>query len=193
MNATMEQAETATKTRLYSASSVIDDWPHRGSRYAAVVVLWFVEDRQEPSAPYGECWENYEPSDLYQRGAIDECFTLEEAEALAAYLKQQHGTDCKVSEVRLPMSGNIMPRSWLPLGGGRDCYGLSEECNYHLPFTVRGHYDIRQHELMPDHTAQRQLVKHVLDELKLAADESAIERVALGLGAGGFEIMHTAN
>ena len=85
-----------------------------------------------------------------------------------------------------------MPRSWLPLGGGKDCYGLSEEYNYHLTFAVRGYYDIRQHELMPDHTAGQRLVEHILDELKLTAETSAIERVAKGLGFGGFEI-HTTN
>ena len=46
-------------------------------------------------------------------------------------------------------------------------------------------------KLMPDHTAQRQLVKYALDELSLTADTPAIERVALGLGTGGFEIYTT--
>ena len=159
MNATIEQPETATKTRLYSVSSVIDDWPYKEDRYVGVVVQWLVVDRQEPVAPYEKCIENYNPSDPYQKGLLDECFTLTEATALAEHLKKHHDTNCKLVEVKLPMPGGDIPLSYVTVGGGCDLHMLNKEDGYELPFAVYGYFDIRQSELMHDCTAERELVE----------------------------------
>lgn len=195
MSATIEQTEAATKTRLYSAMSVVDDWKCGRLRYSGVRMYWFVSGRQEPIAPYDQCIENYEPSVPHSEPevALDECFTLEEVTALAEYLKSYHNEHCEIKEVELPIKENTMPTGAIPCGGTCQQHSLTGYKGYDLSFRVSGYYDVEACESVRDFGFEQRLVKHVLDELKLTADASAVERVAKGLEAGGFEIMHTAN
>jgi hypothetical protein len=59
-----------------------------------VAMNWFYCDRKTPLGPYAQLIANYDPADeyrMYAKGAIDEMFTADEAQALVTYLRKGMG------------------------------------------------------------------------------------------------------
>jgi hypothetical protein len=123
--------------KLFCVNSVVKSF--NGCR--DVPFSWFIVfDIDRPRRPYAELIRNYDPSDEhigYAEDAVDELFTLEQAEQLKDYL------DCEFSdggentntimEVTLPMSS---------VGGGDDFYMLDKTPGYPLPFKVQGYFNL---------------------------------------------------
>lgn len=135
---------------VYRLRSVIDNWPHRGYRYNQVDVTWFKEHNDLPvSELFGAPIIRLDDDvlignvDPYAESQADECFTVEQADALAAYLKTQHGTDVIRELVTLPLpSEGYMGVSAVPVGGNEDFYMLFREDEYDVSFKVSGYYRI---------------------------------------------------
>jgi hypothetical protein len=137
---------TVKFTKVYRVTSVIDRWPHRGARWNGVKVTWLTY-RDQPIAPYRVLLAG-DYDDPYAQSLADELFTEEEATALARYLREAHGQDVTVTEVRLPMptrspeGDGFIGVSAIPCGGDTDQYMLYREPGYDLPFEVSGYYSI---------------------------------------------------
>ncbi len=139
---------TATR-QLFSITSTIPVFRDHSN----VAIGWFVRRRTQPVARrYSNLIENYDalPTDarLYPEGAVDELFTRQEADALAAWLREhRHDLSAKVDQVNLPIPANIIGLGAVPCGGGVDCLllGTEEGC----PLEVGGFFDLRQHERAP--------------------------------------------
>jgi len=85
----------------------------------------------------------------YAEEAIDELFTEDEANQLAAYLDafgEEHVTTIK--EAALPIPKNMMGVGAIPVGGGDDFYMLCKQQEYFLPFEVWGYFDLVGCELI---------------------------------------------
>ena len=138
---------TTTKTRLYQARSLIDDWPHRGGRYNGVHVEWIAWDTDRFKGQYADLLTRYRDDDPYAESLVDELFTRGEVDALAAYLKDRHDIDVTITEVQLPIPTwkngvQLCGHSALSFGGSRDAHMLWEYDDYNLPFKVGGVYDV---------------------------------------------------
>lgn len=133
-----------TEIKLYRVSSTIEEY--YGGRN--VVFSWFALDRSELVVPYtkviegctsdarplsaavtGEPWGDEE----YVKGAVDELFTLKEAEMLSPYLKEAYGDEnVEITEAELPITNNRVGLGVIPLGGPQGVYmtwQLSERFN----------------------------------------------------------------
>ncbi len=148
--ANLDALDAESRPRLYRVHSTIDELDGRKN----VAVNWFFADEREtPPAPYAEVIEGYDPADegkTYPEGAIDEAFTLEEAHALADYLRDRHADETEITELRLPIRFSTMGCGAIPVGGPQGFLKLEYEPDYPLPFKVWGYYDLRQHEDEPD-------------------------------------------
>jgi hypothetical protein len=95
--------------------------------------------------PYAELIENYDANNemrLYSEEAINEMFSLEEAEAWMAWLKShQGGCEHEIEEAKLPI--NTMGVGAIPVGGEQDFLMVNQEPDYDLPFTVWDSFDLR--------------------------------------------------
>jgi hypothetical protein len=128
--------------KLYQVRTTVDEFAdHRNVTFA-----WFREDRTAKPRPYGELIEDYEACEnkIYSEDAIDEMFTLDEAERLAEYLATYGETEIK--QVELPVSNGTFPLTTMAIGScGPDHYMLHKMQGYPLPFRVSGYFDLRQH------------------------------------------------
>ena len=92
--------------------------------YDDVLVTWVAAGREAPPAPYANAIEGLgsdDEADLYRRNAVDELFTFEEAEEWVDYLQSHYGGEsAEVVEEPLPLPGNAMALSDVPVGGGVD-------------------------------------------------------------------------
>jgi hypothetical protein len=145
-----------TPTNLYRLASVIDDWPHRTRRYKDVHVEWWVEHRSyDPGFNYEALLGQPLPPPLphgdghytYEQGIVDEMFTRDEADQLAAYLKTAHNTDVTITEVPKPIptgrdGAGFLPTGAIAVGGSSDFYMLSKHEDYDLPFSAWGYYNV---------------------------------------------------
>jgi hypothetical protein len=140
--------------KLYHVETIVPEF----GGHREVCLSWFV-DRRVVSAnrPYAELINDYDPDDeynCYPEGAIYELFSGDEAQAFVAWLKQNVGeTDetTKISEVTLPIEGNIMGTGAIPIGGPQGFLKMkevsgSEPAASPLGFTVLGYLDLRAHE-----------------------------------------------
>jgi hypothetical protein len=117
------------------------------------VLFEWLRDDEITQRPYAELIEGYEPdNDGYAQGAIDELFTLDEANALKAYLDQHHGEhgETTVQRVDLPYRNNVIGVLAEPVGGGDDFYSLWKSPEYSLPFKVVAYFDLRGCELVDE-------------------------------------------
>jgi hypothetical protein len=117
----------------------------------AVQFCWFRDD-PATGRPYADLIQNYQPEDkhrYYSESYIDELFTLDEANALKEYLDRDYGNEgvTTIKRVDLPVPGNTMGVSALPVGGGNDHYMLDKAEGYPLPFRARAYFDLRGCEL----------------------------------------------
>jgi hypothetical protein len=129
---------------LYRAYSVMD-FLEEETVYHDVRVNWYVLERKEPVAPYGDMIADYheldERSRLILEADVNRYLTETEVKALYAYLQEQRGLDLFVNPVNLPVSD----RGAMFIPGKPvvyDFFQLSEEENYDLPFKVWGYYSL---------------------------------------------------
>lgn len=141
-----------TATKLYRLTSVIDSWPHRGGLYNGVKVDWWVESRSyDPGFDYRALLGRRLPAGdgySFEQGIVDELFTPDEADQLAAYLRTPPNVvDVTMTELSAPiptrMDGlDIIPTSAIAVGGCDDMYMLYKHEDYDLPFEVSGYYSV---------------------------------------------------
>src|SRR5215217_2115174 len=109
MNATLYRVQTRT-----DAIEGYDD----------VLITWAAEGRTSPVAPYADVIEGLgsgDHADLFRRNAVDELFTFEEAEAWVTYLQRHYSNESsEVVEQPLPLPGNAVALSEMPVGSGVD-------------------------------------------------------------------------
>jgi hypothetical protein len=104
--------------RLYDVDSTVSEY----SGCRDVNFRWFVVDCEEPVAFVAEAIEVFDLGNStagYPVEALDELFTLEEAEMLRDYLERSYGDESVViTERELPSANNTMGLRAIPLGGG---------------------------------------------------------------------------
>jgi hypothetical protein len=117
--------------------------------YDDVLVTWVAAGREAPPAPYADAIEGLgsdDEADLYRRNAVDELFTFEEAEEWVDYLQSHYGGEsAEVVEEPLPLPGNAMALSDVPVGGGVDQILPVRGEDFPFSFPVYGCYDLRRH------------------------------------------------
>jgi len=135
---------------LYRIHTITDDFREADG----VEITWVAVGREAPPAPYAEAIRDPLPGSesyryqrsRYQQSAVDELFTHEEAEAWVAYLRKHYGDEsAEIVEQPLPLTGDAMGLTDLPLGGGQDLLVPAKEDDYPFSFEVYGYYDFRQH------------------------------------------------
>jgi hypothetical protein len=144
----------------YNVTSTLEYDGHKD-----VVFFWFVKQRREPVTPFtdgtpvrgfhlprrlaGELVDlsdAYTPEDLWSSEcALNEMFTLSEAEKLVEYLRG-HGDNPAIHEEESPVECGRMPLLGIPDGGPQGFYRLEETPGYPLSFEVWGYYDLRHAE-----------------------------------------------
>jgi hypothetical protein len=116
--------------------------------YDDVLITWVAAGREVPPAPYAEVTEGLDSgdeADLFRRNAVEELFTFEEAEAWAAYLKRHYSNESvEVVEQPLPLPGDAIALSDMPVGSGVDQILALREEDYPFSFPVYGCYDLRE-------------------------------------------------
>jgi len=149
--------------KLYEVNSMIPNYANTG---ISVPVLWVYEREKPLEIDYSEVIQDYElfrsidrleedlradRGDYSGRGvedsspspaeiAINELFTLEEAQTLQQHLQESHGLESVIKEAELPIPQTIMPTGLIPAGGDYE-YLLSEEVGAPLPGEVWGLID----------------------------------------------------
>jgi hypothetical protein len=139
-------------TELYSVHSLVRGFAYEGTRYEEVKVTWFVVERQAPLVPYAEAIQDYDQLDEKERAFpeeyINEQFSLQESEALLAYLGRRPELTTRCDAVELPAMANASGCRRLPRGNGSDFLRLFREKGYALPFKVEGYFSVRFAEPM---------------------------------------------
>lgn len=137
------QLTGADNQKLFSVTSVIDDWPHRGGRFNGVAVDWFVVERSyDPRFDYATLIDRPIADCYGGSDCVDELFTADEARQFEKYLLTTHDTSVRIEEVPVPINGGHMPIGGVPVGGPSDFHMLSKHSEYNLPFQVWGYYRI---------------------------------------------------
>src|SRR5215211_5757415 len=133
---------TATLYRVQTRTDAIEG-------YDDVLITWAAAGRTAPVAPYADVIEGLGPgdeADLFRRNAVDELFTFEEAQAWGAYLQRHYSSESsEVVEQPLPLPGNAVALSDMPVGSGVDQIMPVREEDYPFSFQVYGCYDLREH------------------------------------------------
>jgi len=136
-------------TQLFSVTSKIDNWPHRGARFDGVEVDWLVEDRDyDPGFDYAELLDHNRDQGYYPEDLVNESFTREEADRFAEYLKTCHGPDVHITPHTMPIrclseeGYSFMAISGAVMGSDAGFYPLWKHDGYDLPFKVQGYYRI---------------------------------------------------
>lgn len=109
-----------------------------------VDIVWLYKGRNQPIAPYDQIIEDYNPnSEKKSSGelAVNEMFTLEEAEELATFLRDDQKMNLKVIEMDLPIAKDRVPLTTLPMGPQNGQVPVEFEG---LPFEVYFHFDLRE-------------------------------------------------
>lgn len=145
-----QDKEQRVMSKLYRVNSTVNNFKYRGVRYDGVIITWFAEGRVEPPAPYSEAVEGLQPGeevDGYPRLAVDELFTLGEAEELVACLQSYGDESASIYEVDLPLPANVLGISDVPTGVGVEKPMLAKEDNetYPFQFQVCCYFNIHAH------------------------------------------------
>jgi hypothetical protein len=149
---------------LYSVTSTIAEY----DGHKDVVFNWFVKERQVPVFPFTEEEEEvgrgfrlperlagvlvdlpdaYTYEDFWcSECALNQMFTLDEAEMLVEYLRGHHGNEPAIHEQELPVECGRMYPLGIPVGGPQGHYRLDRTLGYPLSFEVWGYYDLRHAE-----------------------------------------------
>ena len=149
---TIDQGNNNYPSKLYSLSTKVNNFSHRGCRYDNVCISWFVTHRKKPVIPY-ELGIEGDANDSYNQGCLDELFTKDEADTFVDYLKIAHDSECEMEEYTLPIEGDdALPTGAIPVGGGNDILCICESKEYKLPFDVHGYFDVRHLTPIPQKT-----------------------------------------
>lgn len=149
--------------RFYQVDSTLPNYAGTG---ISVSVSWIYEHREQPlEIDYAEVIQDYEEARAITRTAealsdpddpfgsmfddpagvaeiaINELFTLEEAQALQQYLQEAHGLESTIKEAELPIPQVVMPSSLIPAGGDYDYIDLPGQETSPLPGRVYGLVD----------------------------------------------------
>lgn len=150
--------------KLYEVNSTIPNYADTG---VPAKVYWLMIERPEPLAvDYAEAIQDYEEAQAITRTAkafadtddplsglsmaddpagvaeiaINELFTLEEAEQVLAFVREACDLESEIREVALPIPQEIFPTSFIPAGGDFD-YLYPGRLADSLPFRVYGVID----------------------------------------------------
>lgn len=139
--------------KLFSATSKM-----KSEKYGELTIHWFVNSREQqtwnpadfvlakPSTEKG-----YGNVHNLQCEAVEEHFTEDELEKFKEYLKRVHNDELTVKDFKqYPADKGIMPFNHIGEGGGDRVIDLKGEKDYNLPFSIRGHYYIFEHQDYPD-------------------------------------------
>jgi hypothetical protein len=99
--------------------------------------------------------EGFDGKEGYTTEALEELFTLDEAEALKAYLDKRHdgaGTT-DIVEVKLPIPFNSAGFGAHGVGRSADFYMLDRDEGYDLPFRAWAYYDLANASNAPERFA----------------------------------------
>jgi hypothetical protein len=137
--------------KLYNVNTIVKQY----GGCKEVRFAWFrcPGDHNRKPRPYAECILNYDPRDelaRYAEGAVDELFTLTEANALKEYLDREHGHEgvTTIEEQDLPIANDTIGVAGMPVGGGHDHYMLDKEPQYALWFRVNAYFNLVGCELL---------------------------------------------
>src|SRR5262249_40087809 len=105
--------------------------------------MWFMADREKP------LFDNYAglidgTSDFYAIAAIEEMFTLQEAEQLKDWLDKNREGETEIAEARLPIASNRMALGAVAFSSSGPDYLSLIDCD--LPVKALGYFDLRHHE-----------------------------------------------
>lgn len=137
---------TSDKPALFTCTSIENNWPHRGARFADVHVTWFVHSKR-PEGYAEKIGTLRDPTDVYSRARIEEVFTADEALRFAAYLKEAHGSTVNIEPLE-HRPENDGPYGAIAVGGMTDFHMLSSYPGYSLPFEVWGYYNVENARLV---------------------------------------------
>lgn len=177
---------------LYTCHSIENNWPHRRARYDGVHVAWFVRTRspdrtERGAAHYGDI------KDRRTRSVIEEAFTADEALAFAAYMRKQHESDVKIEpqEWPVPPAAAIHDTIDVAVDVADNFHMLALEEGYTLPFSVWGHYNVRDCKLskrQPGYDVGAGLTEWQLVQLfsRLSVDEQSAVKTLM-TSASGWE------
>jgi hypothetical protein len=133
---------TATLYRVQTRTDAIEG-------YDDVLITWVAAGREAPVTSYADVIKGLgssDEADLFRRNAVDELFTFEEAQAWAAYLQRHYDDEsAEVVEQPLPLPGDAMALSDIPVGEGVDQIMPLREEDYPFSFPVYGCYDLHEH------------------------------------------------
>ena len=148
-NKTMSNtAKSKSLKKLYSVSSVIEKFHHRGRIFKNVKFLWFASHREKPLIGYERSIKNYDDSDEsieLAEGKIRELFSFDEVKQLQDYLVRKLGhIAVEFIEFRLPLE----VQKAYPFGAF--CSGRFEgfitlkakEKNYPFDFCISAYFDV---------------------------------------------------
>ena len=119
-----------------------------------VAIKWFVYDRKEPVASYPDVIVDYDPAAefaIYSRLLIDELFTEDEASRHAGWLNEwlpQYAH--RIKEVTLPVANDGIGYCGMSVGGPTGFADLPQGLLPLSPLKIRGCYDLRDAEALPD-------------------------------------------
>jgi hypothetical protein len=120
--------------KVYRAKSVVDEFLHKGKVYSGVTISWECRDREGALADYSEAIQGFGELGTEQAAAaiadLNMCFSLEEVQALRAYLEQAESEILiprllEAEELLLPIPPP--PAQWLDFIQGRRDEAISLE------------------------------------------------------------------
>lgn len=107
------------------------------------LLTFFRRGRTDPVSPYAELIADYDAQGDWcwaQEECVNELFTRDEVDALAAYLAAHEKLTVRIEPVTLPITHN-MPLHAIPVGGDFGRWELKDNPSYLLPFEVSGLID----------------------------------------------------
>jgi hypothetical protein len=133
--------------QLFHVNTIVEEF----EGYRNVCLCWWMKRREVPlDLPHAEMIKDYDPQAEREyacpEAVLQERFTKDEANALLAYLDTIEGGKNTIEPAPIPIEGNTMPVSAIPLGGLQGSIEIHERRDYALPFKVEGYYDLRHHE-----------------------------------------------
>lgn len=129
--------------RLFRAWSMVDNFLGQEQ----VRIDWFVIGRTAPPAPYEELIRDYDQEDenaCYDEILANELFIETEIDELKKYLFSRHQIALQFEAVEVPIKTGTLSYGLLLISGEKGFYGLVEEADYDLSFSVLGHYDVQE-------------------------------------------------